>query len=60
MLIVVTMGFFFKYYTGPAHEWFNDRTLKDLVIPTSTRNTPDVGLSGNLPTTLGTQFSPLV
>ncbi|KAB8334207.1 DUF2809 domain-containing protein [Scytonema tolypothrichoides VB-61278] len=24
MLIVITMGFFFKYYTGPAHEWFND------------------------------------
>ncbi|MGH8002169.1 MAG: DUF2809 domain-containing protein [Brasilonema sp.] len=24
LLIVIAMGFFFKYYTGPAHEWFND------------------------------------
>jgi len=24
LLIVVVMGFFFKYYTGPAHQWFND------------------------------------
>ncbi|WP_035139467.1 ribosomal maturation YjgA family protein [Fischerella sp. PCC 9605] len=24
LLIVVAMGFFFKYYSGPAHKWFND------------------------------------
>ncbi len=24
MLIVVPMGFFFKYYTGPGYKWFND------------------------------------
>jgi Protein of unknown function (DUF2809) len=24
MLIVVAMGFLFKYYTGAAHQWFND------------------------------------
>lgn len=24
LLIVVAMGFFFKYYTGPAHPWFNN------------------------------------
>lgn len=24
MLIVIAMGFFFKYYTGPAHQWFNN------------------------------------
>ncbi|WP_017651939.1 DUF2809 domain-containing protein [Fortiea contorta] len=24
LLIVVAMGFLFKYYTGPAHQWFND------------------------------------
>jgi Protein of unknown function (DUF2809) len=24
LLIVVVMGFFFKYYTGPAYRWFND------------------------------------
>lgn len=24
LLIVVLMGFLFKYYNGPAHEWFND------------------------------------
>ncbi|BAZ27113.1 hypothetical protein NIES4073_80290 [Kalymmatonema gypsitolerans NIES-4073] len=24
LLIVIAMGFFFKYYTGFAHEWFND------------------------------------
>ena len=24
LLIVVPMGFLFKYYTGPAHQWFND------------------------------------
>ncbi|WP_414585048.1 DUF2809 domain-containing protein [Scytonema sp. PCC 10023] len=24
LLIVIAMGFFFKYYTGPAHEWLND------------------------------------
>ncbi|WP_193194195.1 DUF2809 domain-containing protein [Nostoc sp. MG11] len=24
LLIVVVMGFFFKYYTGPAYQWFND------------------------------------
>lgn len=24
LLIVVPMGFLFKYYTGLAHEWFND------------------------------------
>ena len=24
LLIVIPMGFLFKYYPGPAHEWFND------------------------------------
>ncbi|MBD2728010.1 DUF2809 domain-containing protein [Nostoc sp. FACHB-892] len=24
LLIVVPMGFLFKYYTGSAHQWFND------------------------------------
>jgi hypothetical protein len=24
LLIVIAMGFFFKYYTGPAREWLND------------------------------------
>ncbi|MFK0734805.1 MAG: DUF2809 domain-containing protein [Gloeotrichia echinulata GP01] len=24
MLIVVAMGFLFKYYPGPGHEWFNN------------------------------------
>jgi Protein of unknown function (DUF2809) len=24
LLIVIAMGFFFKYYTGSAHQWFND------------------------------------
>ncbi|MBC1241838.1 hypothetical protein VF14_14755 [Nostoc linckia z18] len=24
MLIVVPMGFLFKYYTGPGYKWFND------------------------------------
>lgn len=24
VLIVVPMGFLFKYYNGPAHHWFND------------------------------------
>lgn len=24
LLIVVVMGFFFKYYTGLAHQWFNN------------------------------------
>ncbi len=24
LLIVVTMGFFFKYYVGPAHQWLNN------------------------------------
>ncbi|MBH8576532.1 DUF2809 domain-containing protein [Nostocaceae cyanobacterium CENA369] len=24
LLIVVVMGFSFKYYTGPAHQWFNN------------------------------------
>ncbi|BAY43441.1 hypothetical protein SAMD00079811_10210 [Scytonema sp. HK-05] len=24
LLIVIAMGFFFKYYTGFAHKWFND------------------------------------
>ncbi|NDJ24161.1 DUF2809 domain-containing protein [Nostoc sp. B(2019)] len=24
LLIVVVMGFFFKYYTGTAYQWFND------------------------------------
>jgi Protein of unknown function (DUF2809) len=24
LLIVIAVGFVFKYYTGPAHQWFND------------------------------------
>lgn len=24
LLIVIPMGFFFKYYSGSAHQWFND------------------------------------
>ncbi|HLO84500.1 MAG TPA: DUF2809 domain-containing protein [Nostocaceae cyanobacterium] len=24
LLVVVAMGFFFKYYTGPANQWFNN------------------------------------
>ncbi|MFN6567588.1 DUF2809 domain-containing protein [Dendronalium sp. ChiSLP03b] len=24
LLIVVVMGFFFKYYIGPGHQWFNN------------------------------------
>ncbi|WP_207714339.1 DUF2809 domain-containing protein [Scytonema sp. UIC 10036] len=24
LLIVITMGFFFKYYVGPAHQWLNN------------------------------------
>jgi hypothetical protein len=24
VLIVIPIGFFCKYYTGPAHQWFND------------------------------------
>ncbi|BAZ54245.1 hypothetical protein NIES4103_69300 (plasmid) [Nostoc sp. NIES-4103] len=24
LLIVVVMGFLFKYYSGPAHQWFNN------------------------------------
>ncbi|MCC5644560.1 DUF2809 domain-containing protein [Nostoc sp. CHAB 5824] len=24
LLIVIPMGFLFKYYTGPAYQWFND------------------------------------
>jgi hypothetical protein len=24
LLIVVAMGFFFKYYNGPGYQWFND------------------------------------
>lgn len=24
LLIIVVMGFLFKYYTGPAREWFNN------------------------------------
>jgi hypothetical protein len=24
LLIVVAMGFLFKFYSGPAHEWFNN------------------------------------
>ena len=24
LLIVVVMGFVFKFYTGPAHQWFNN------------------------------------
>lgn len=24
VLIVIPIGFFFKYYTGPAHQWFNE------------------------------------
>ena len=24
LLIIIVMGFLFKFYTGPAHEWFNN------------------------------------